>query len=205
VTGGALGYPAERLGRQDSQSVPDRSRGLELAASESPQQGVKLVAETPGWQGDLVFDGAGLAVNDTNADAVFLKQGGHARIVVRNQCGEVADAFLTGTINKPLQQLDAKSPTLPVIDDGDGDFGSLWVLCVPDVASDAKAATIDRTQGAECLVVVVVDRGQVTQLRRSQVRLAPKESQLARFTAQAGETVCQQRRVPGLNLSYQYD
>jgi len=160
---------------------------------------VKLVAETAGRQGDLVLDRAGLAVDDTNVDAVFLKQCDHACVVVRNQCGEVADAFLTGTISKPFQQLDAQSPALPLIDDGDSNFGSLWVLGVPDVASDAKAATIDRIQGADCLVVVVVDRGQVTQLRRSQVRFPPKESQLARFTAQVGEAVCQQRCVPGLN------
>jgi hypothetical protein len=205
VNGGTLGYPAERLCRLDVRSVSDRSRALELAASESTQQSVKLVAETAGWQGDTVFDGAGVPIDDTNVDTVFQKQCDHARVVVRNQCGEVAYAFLTGTINKPFQELDAQSPALPVIDDGDGDFGALWVLGVPDEASDAKAATVDRIQGAERLVVVVVDRGQVTHLGRSQVPFPPEESQLARFTAQAGETVSQQRRVPALNLSNQHN
>src|SRR5665647_483200 len=84
-------------------AVADRSRGHELATPESTQQCVKFGAETARGQGDLVFDGAGLAVGDTKADAAVLQQSDHGCIVGRDQGGEMADAFLAGTISQPAE------------------------------------------------------------------------------------------------------
>jgi hypothetical protein len=65
---------------------------------------------------------------------------------------------------------------LPVIDDGDGDFGALGIVDIPDVASDAMAPTMDGIHCAERLVVVVVDPGEVAQLLRRQRLLAGQET-----------------------------
>ena len=52
------------------------------------------------------------------------------------------DALLAGPIRQLGQQFGAQPPALPVIDDGDGDVGGLWVLGVPDVAGDAHPAPV---------------------------------------------------------------
>ncbi len=184
------------LGSESSQSVSDRVRRLELATSESPQQRVQLVAQTTRWQDDLVLDGARLPVSDTNALDVLLQQPDHSRIVCSDQCREVADPFLTSPINQSAQQRGSEPSALPLIDDGDGDICPLRVFDVPDVSSDAKAAAIDRIYGAKGLMVVVIDLGEVTQLRGGQGWFAGQESQTARLGAQACEAVCQQRGVP---------
>ncbi|MDN5745259.1 MAG: hypothetical protein L0H31_09070 [Nocardioidaceae bacterium] len=49
------------------------------------------------------------------------------------------NAVLLGAVSELLEQLGAESPALPFVDDGDGNFGSLGVFGVPDVASDAQA------------------------------------------------------------------
>ena len=63
----------------------------QMRAAEGPQKRVKPVAESAGRQGDLVFDGAGLAVGNANA-AVVLQQSDHGRIVGGDQGDEVSDA-----------------------------------------------------------------------------------------------------------------
>jgi hypothetical protein len=116
----------------------------------------------------------------------------------------MTDTFLAGAIGKPAQELGCKSSALPVVDDGDGDLCSLGVPGVPDVASDSESTTIRRVERAKRLVVVVVDLGEVTQLRDGQVRFAGQKSQLTGLIAEAGEAVGQQRCVPGRDLSYEY-
>ena len=114
-----------------------------------------------------------------STNKAFTQQPLHACIVGGDQRGEVADALLPGPISQPVQQLGAEPPALPFVDDGDGNLGSLRVFGMPDVASHAEATAIDRIQCAQRLVVVVVDLGEVTQLRRGQGGLAGQESQLA--------------------------
>jgi len=143
-------------------------------------------------------------LDDTNTDNAVLQQPDHGGIAGRHQGGEVTDTFLAGAIGKPAQQLGSESSALPVIDDGDGDFCSLGVFGVPDVASDSESTTISRVERTKRLVVVVVDLGEVTQLRGGQIRFAGQKSQLTRLIAEAGEAVGQQWCVPGLDLSYEY-
>jgi hypothetical protein len=63
-------------------------------------------------------------------------------------------------------------PALIVVDDGDGDLSGLRVLGVPDVAGNARAAPAGVVQRAERLMVVVVDVGEVAQLRAGQFVLS---------------------------------
>ena len=81
-------------------------------------------------------------------------------------CREAADAFLAGPVRQQPHQLGAKAAPLPVVDDSDGDIGGLRVIGAPDVAGDAHAAPAGVIQRADRLVVVVVDLGEVAQLRR---------------------------------------
>jgi hypothetical protein len=55
---------------------------------------------------------------------------------------------------------------LPVVDDGDRDLSRLRVVGIADVAGNAHAVPADLVQRAERLMVVVVDVGEVAQLRR---------------------------------------
>ena len=127
VSSGLLTVGSESVGYERSQNVSDRLWGLELATSESTQQGLKFAAETPRRQFDLVFDGAGLAMGGTDVGADVSQQSDHGRIVGRGQRGEAADAFLAGAVSELTEQLGPESPALPVVDDSDGNFGSLWV------------------------------------------------------------------------------
>jgi len=122
-----------------------------------------------GRQGDLVFHSARPVADKLGVHV--LQQGGHRRVVGGDQRGETADAFLTGTVGQLSQQFGAQSPALPVVDDGDGDLGGLGVFGVPDIAGDAYAAPVGVIQRTERLVVVVVDVGEVAQLRRGQFLL----------------------------------
>src|SRR5665647_3165662 len=174
---------AEVLGGETNQGVVNRSRGPDLTPPERPQQRSKLLANTAGWQRDLVFDGARVAVGHSSTDKALTQQSEHARIVGRDQRGEVTNVLLAGTISQPDQQLGTKPSALPFVDDGDRNFGSHWVFDEPDVASDAKAATVNWIQCDERFVVVVVDLGEVTQFRRGQVRLAHQESHCLLYTS----------------------
>jgi hypothetical protein len=165
---------------------------------------LKLVAETPGRQCDLVFDGAGLVMSGSDVGADVSQQPDHGRVVSRDQRGEAPYALLAGAVSQLTQQLGAQSPALPVIDDGDGNFGSLRVFVVPDVASDAQAAAVDVIQRPERLVVVVVDLGEITQLRLGQFRFARQEPQPSRLGTQPEEALGQERSVTGPDLSYQH-
>jgi hypothetical protein len=82
----------------------------------------------------------------------------------RDQRGEAADAFGAGTLRQLSHQFGAEAPPLPVVDDGDRDFGGPRVVGVPDVARDTDTTPVGVIQRAERLVVVVVDIGEVAQL-----------------------------------------
>src|SRR5215470_10385157 len=88
-----------------------------------------------GCQWDLVLDGARTAASQAGAGVA--QHPGHHRVVLGDQRGEPADAFATGPAGQPGYQLGAQPAALPVIDDGDGDFGGVRVAGVPDVAGDA--------------------------------------------------------------------
>jgi len=92
------------------------------------------------------------------------QQSGHRRIAGRDQRGGAADAFGAGTLRQLSHQFGAEPPALPVVDDGNRDFGGLRVVGVADVAGDADTASVGVVQCAERLVVVVVDVGEVAQL-----------------------------------------
>jgi len=53
------------------------------------------------------------------------QQAGHRRVVGCDQRGEAADAFLAGTLRQLSHQFGAKSPALPFVYHGDGNFGGL--------------------------------------------------------------------------------
>jgi hypothetical protein len=84
---------------------------------------------------------------------------------------------------------------VPLVDDGHGNVGSLRVLGISDVASDAHTASVDEAECYERLVVVVVDRGEVAQLGRGQPWLSGQEPKLPGLEAQSGEAVGQQFSV----------
>jgi len=67
---------------------------------------------------------------------------------------------------------------LPVIDDGDRDLSCLRVAGIPDIAGDAHAVPAGPVQRTDRLMVVVVDVGEVAQLRRRQIFLHPQEPHL---------------------------
>ena len=93
------------------------------------------------------------------------QQSGHRYVFGRDQRGEPVDALLAGAIRQPGQQFAAQTPPLPVIDDRDGDVGGVRVIGIPDEPGDAHPAPVAGIQGAERLVVVMVEVGKVAQLR----------------------------------------
>jgi hypothetical protein len=93
---------------------------------------------------------------------------------------------------------------LPVIDDGDRDLSRLRVVGIPDVAGDAHAVPAGLVQRAERLMVVVVDVGEVAQLRRRQFFLHAQEPHLPRCGAEPGEAVGEQRSVRAADLPDQH-
>ena len=101
----------------------------------------------------------------TRLAARVSQQSGHRYVFGRDQRGEPADALLAGTIRQPGQQFAAQTPALPVIGDRDGDVGGVRVIGVPDEPGDAHPTPVAVIQGAERLVVVVVEVGEVAQLR----------------------------------------
>ena len=119
------GASSEVLRCQRSQGVSDRVGGPDLAAPKSAQHCVQSVTEPSGWQGDLVFDGAGLAFDGSNANVAVLQEPEHGLVVGRYQGGEASDSFMAGAISEPVPQLGAESLALPLVDDGDGNLGSV--------------------------------------------------------------------------------
>ena len=112
-------------------------------------------------QCDLVLQGTRLAADELGPDVA--QQSCHRRIVGRDQRGEAADAFGAGTLRQLSHQFGAESQTLPVVDDGDRDFGGLWGVGVADIAGDTDTAPVGVIQRAERLVVVMVKVGEVAQ------------------------------------------
>jgi hypothetical protein len=72
-----------------------------------------------------------------------------------------------------------------------------------DEARDSDAATADRIERRERLVVVMVDLGEVAQLRVAQLRKRREEAAIARLRAQAREARDQERLVGRLNGAHQ--
>jgi hypothetical protein len=68
---------------------------------------------------------------------------------------------------------------MPLVDDSDRNLGGLRVFGVPDLAGDAHAAPVGVVQCAERLAVMVIDVGEVAQLRRGQFLLCCQEPHLA--------------------------
>ena len=195
----------ETFRSQRGQRVPDTQRRVELTAPKGAQQRTELAAEPARGQGDLVLDSVRLVLGDPNPDGALLQHRDDCLVVRRNQRREMADAFLPRPVSQPAQQLGTKSALLPRVNDGDRHLGALGVVSAPDVASDAQAPAISGVERAKSLMVVMVDLGEVAQLSRRQARLAGKETQLARLQAQAGETLCQQRRIPWLDRANDHD
>src|SRR6266516_618087 len=161
-----------------------------------------MTCSSPRRQCDLVLHGACPAADEFGVPVP--QQRCNRRIVGGGQGGEAVDAFAAGTACQLSQQLGAQSPALPVVDDGDGDLGGLWVFSVADVAGDAHAAPVGVVQRAERLVIVVVDLGEVAQLRGGQFFLSCQEPHLAGSGTEPCEAVGQQRRVSALDLPYQH-
>jgi hypothetical protein len=155
-------------------------------------------ARSRGRQCDLVLLDAWLAPDKVGA--YVAQEPGHCHVLARDQRGEAANAFGPGTVRQLAQQLGAQSAALPVIDDSDGDFSGLRVFGVPDVAGYAHAAPVRGIQRAKCLVVMVVDLGEVAQLRRGQFLLWRQEPQLAGLGAQPGEAIGQELGVSAPDL-----
>jgi hypothetical protein len=133
-----------------------------------------VIGIVPWNQGDLVLRGGGLAADKLRPG--FSQQPSHCHVVYRDQRGQAADACVPGTVRQLRHQLSAKSPALPLVHNGDGDFGGQRVLRGLDVPGDSHAAPVGVIQCAERLVVVVVDIGEVAQLRGRQFPFLPSET-----------------------------
>jgi hypothetical protein len=131
-------------------------------------------------------------------------QAGHRHIVGRGQRGETANAFPAGALRQLSDQYGAKSPALPFVHDGDGNLGGLRIVSGPDITSDAHPAPVSVIHRAERLMVVMVNLGEIAQLRRGQFPLRRQKPRLTRSGTQPGEPVGQQRGVSALNLPYQH-
>jgi hypothetical protein len=94
------------------------------------------------------------------------QQAGHRRVVLQGQRGEPADTFVPGPVGQPGQQFRAKATALPGVDDRDGDVGGLRVCGIPDVACYAHTPPVSPVHCADRLVIMVIDLGQIAQLRR---------------------------------------
>jgi hypothetical protein len=143
-------------------------------------------------------------VGNPSVVAVVLQPPLHRWVVLRDQGGEATDAFAAGPVDEFGQQLGAQPAALPLVDDGDGNFGGFRVLRVPDVAGDAQAPAVDGIEGRQRLVIVVVDLGEVAQLGSGQLGSARQEPQPAGFDTQAAEAVGEQGRVTAPNWPYQH-
>ena len=139
--------------------------------------GLGVAGLFPWSQRDLVDHGGRLTADKLRPDAPC--QSSHRHIVSRDQCSEPADTLLAGTLRQLSHQFGAESPALPFVHDGDSYFGGPCVLSGPDVTSDAQAASVGAIHCAERFMVVMVDLGEVAQLRRGQFVLRPKEPHLA--------------------------
>jgi hypothetical protein len=93
---------------------------------------------------------------------------------------------------------------MPVIDDGDRDLSRLRVAGMADVAGDTHAVPAGSVQRSQRLMVVVVDVGEVAQLRRRQFFLHAQEPHLPGRGAEPGEAVGEQRSVHTADRPYQH-
>ena len=68
-----------------------------------------------------------------------------------------------GALCEPAYQRLAYPLALPLLEDGDCDFGAVPSFGIPDVAGDAHALAAGRIGRDQCLVIAVVDLGQVAE------------------------------------------
>jgi hypothetical protein len=125
----------------------------------SPVAGLSFACPRPGLC-DLVLLRAGIARHEPDIGTQLSQQSGHRRVVGRNQRGEAADAFLVGPVGQLREQLPTPPAILPRVEDGHRNVGGLRIFGMPDVARDTQVASVEQIQGAEGLVVVVVDVGE---------------------------------------------
>ena len=107
------------------------------------------------------------------------------RVLRQHRGAEASDALFARASGQILQQCGAKPAALPIVGHRDGDLGHRRVIARAHEARHAEAVArvgVDRQQR---LVIVVIDLGQVFQLRPAQPRHRGQEAAVARLGAEA--------------------
>ena len=106
---------------------------------------------------------------------------------------------LRRALRQRLQQQRPEAPFPPVVGDGDGGLREPRPVAQPDEARDSHTAAGDGVERRQRLVIVMVDLGEVAQLRLAELRQRGEEAAIARLRAQTREALGQERLVRRLD------
>ncbi len=135
------------------------------------------------------IDGAGEVVAGVAEDPH------HLAVLTEDEGPEPLDPPGTGIDREQLEETGSQTPALVLVHDGEGDLGVVGVGGLPVIGPDCDHLPV--VEGDERHPVVVVDRGEVLDLRRFQGVLDPEEPVIARFRAEFLEEDLHQAGIGG--------
>ncbi len=104
----------------------------------------------------------------------------HRAVVGETRGSKAGDALFLGAGGEPAQDLARHAPPLPVVHNGNRDFGRVRLLLETHVSGDTYQL-VARNLGDERLVIVVVDVGEVLDEPRAQPVHRREEAAVSRF------------------------